>query len=204
MKNEKGMTFLMLIIIIVVIVALIGVIIFFTLKGYKQEEFESTRTDMLKIEGRIKVLSESATAKKDETLKKGTKLSEIEENEVIKVFLEKGIISKEEENYNEYYNLNKENLEEIGLNTIEISEGNCVIVNYKTHEVIYTEGIKIKDQQYFKLSELNKIKEEEEIALNEQATQKEQQNSKETQDIQPTEEQQNIEQIQEAQPTQSE
>lgn len=211
MKNEKGMSFLMLVIIIVVIIALIGVIIFFTLKGYKQEEFESTRTDMLKIEGRIKVLSESATAKKDETLKKGTKLSELEENELIKEVIEKGIVSKEEENYSEYYSLSKENLEEIGLNSIEISNGNSVIVNYKTHEVIYTEGIKIKDKEYFKLSELNRIKEESEIALNEQAAEKEkqteQENSEQTENIQQTEEQPAQEQPtqeQETQPQQTE
>lgn len=188
MKKEKGMTFLTLIISIVIIIALISTIVFFLLQMYNQEEFESIRTEMLKIEGRIKVLAESATAKKDEAIKKGTKLSEIEENEKVKEILEKGIISKEEETYQEYYCLNKENLEEIGLGSIELQDGNYIIVNYKTHEVIYTQGIKIEKDEYFKLSELNKLQEEKEILLNEQAVEKEKKAESEQEEQNPKQE----------------
>jgi len=181
MKSEKGMTFLMLIILIIIIVVISIIAIFFVWQNYEKEEFESIRTDMLLIQGKIKVLEESSVAKKDESIKKGTKLNEMEEDNNIKMLLDKQIISKEEENYDNYYILNKDNLNEIGLNSIKVKEGNYIIVNYKTDEIIYTQGITIDNNQYYKLSEINKIKEEKEVALNEQALQKQQEEEQKVQ-----------------------
>lgn len=203
MRNEKGMTFLMLIIIIVIVIALIGTATFFILQGYHEAEFDSMRTDMLSVQGKIKVLSESSIAKKDDAIKKGLKLIESEEDEKIKSILEKGIISKEEENYEQYYILNIEDLNEIGLSSIEIQENGYIIVNYKTYEVIYTQGIKIEGNEYFKLSELNKIKEDREIALNEQALEKEKATEQTTQEQTEQITQEQTEQTTEQQPEQT-
>ncbi len=170
MKKENGMTFPVLAIIIAIIIALICIAAVFINNEYKQKEFENIRTDMLTVQGKVELLAENSAAKKDVTLKKGLKVSENEEDEKIKMLLEKGIISKEE-NYDNYYILNRDILNEIGLESIKIEEGNYIVVNYTTHEVIYTQGIQIDNNEYFKLSEINKIQEERE---NEEALKKEQ------------------------------
>ena len=170
MKKENGMTFPVLAIIIAIIIALICIAAVFINNEYKQKEFENIRTDMLTVQGKVELLAENSAAKKDVTLKKGLKVSENEEDEKIKMLLEKGIISKEE-NYDNYYILNRDILNEIGLESIKIEEGNYIVVNYTTHEVIYTQGIQIDNNEYFKLSEINKIQEERE---NEEALKEEQ------------------------------
>ena len=56
-------------------------------------------------------------------------------------------------NFSKYYIIEKETLEEIGLQNINLKKG-FYIVNYNTDEIIYSEGVKIGENTYYKLSEL--------------------------------------------------
>ena len=119
----------------------------------QQENKKNYETDMLLIQGKIKVISQESTIQKNEELLKGKKLSENLENEEIKKLLQNKIISEEESDFTKYYILEKTDLEELGLSSIELTEG-YYIVNYETYEVIYTSGVKIDNNYYYKLSEL--------------------------------------------------
>ena len=161
MKNQKGMGQIMLILcIILIMIAIIGIIYFVSTKLTK-EKIETYQTDMLLIQGKVKVLSQEAMVQKKEEILKGKKLSEHIEEEKIKELLAIGIISQEEPSFSKYYILEKEILEEIGLTNMNLKEG-FYIVNYDTDEVIYSEGIKVQDNRYYKLSELEAKKEQEE------------------------------------------
>ena len=119
----------------------------------QQENKKNYETDMLLIQGKIKVISQESTIQKKEEILQGKKLSENLEDEEIKKLLQNNIISTEESDFTKYYILEKTDLEELGLSSIELTEG-YYIVNYETYEVIYSSGVKIDNNNYYKLSEL--------------------------------------------------
>lgn len=169
MKSQKGMGHLMLIICIVVIILFIIGIIYIAKTNVEEEILETYETNMLLIQGKVKIISQESTIQKKEELLKGRKLSDNLEDEQVKKLLENGIISQEETSFSKYYILEKSHLEEIGLGNIELKEG-YYIVNYDTDEIIYSKGIIIGKETYYKLSELeekNKQKENQEQVVNE-------------------------------------
>ena len=148
----------MLILCIIIIIVVIVGIIYFALEGLLKEKMETYETDMLLIQGKVKVLSQEAIIQKNEEVLKGKKLEDNIEEEKIKELLEKQVISQEESNFSKYYIIEKETLEEIGLQNINLKKG-FYIVNYNTDEIIYSEGVKIGENTYYKLSELKLQKE---------------------------------------------
>ena len=158
MRSQKGMGHLMLIICIVIILIFIVGIIYVVKETIEKEKLETYQTNMLLIQGKVKVISNEATIKKSEEHLKGRKVEEAIEEEQIKTLLEKNIISQEEAGFSKYYILEQEHLDEIGLNNIELKEG-YFIVNYDTDEIIYSNGIKVGKDIYYKLSELKELKE---------------------------------------------
>ena len=169
MKSQKGMGHLMLIICIAIILVFIIGIIYLVRETIKKEKVETYQTNMLLIQGKVKVISNEATIQKNEELLKGRKVAEAIEEEQIKKLLENNIISQEETSFSKYYILEQEHLDEIGLDNIKLKEG-YFIVNYDTDEIIYSNGIKVGKDIYYKLSELenlNKQKENIEEPVNE-------------------------------------
>ena len=125
----------------------------------QQEEKRNYETDMLLIQGKIKVVSQESTIQKKEELLKGKKLSENLEDEEIKKLFQNNILSEEEPDFTKYYILEKTDLEELGLNSIKLTEG-YYIVNYETYEIIYSRGFNIDNNTYYKLSQIQEPKEE--------------------------------------------
>ena len=146
-KNEKGITIVALVIIIIILIILAGVSI--TLGGdvIKSAKLQSINTNMLLIQAKAKVIFEESNFNKDETLLKGTKVSQITENQEVLKLISESIIEDVENSYV----LSQEDLDEIGLYNIDIEDG--YIVNYQTEEIIYVKGFKLKDTTYYKLSQ---------------------------------------------------
>lgn len=161
MKSQKGMGHLMLIICVAIIILFIVGIIYIVKENIEKEKLETFETNMLLIQGKAKVISQEATIQKNEELLKGKRLADNVEDEQIKELLQKEIISQEETSFSKYYILEKSNLEEIGLGNIELKEG-YYIVNYDTDEIIYSKGITIGKETYYKLSELKEKNNQEE------------------------------------------
>ena len=161
MKSQKGMGHLMLIICIAIILVFIIGIIYLVRETIKKEKVETYQTNMLLIQGKVKVISNEATIQKNEELLKGRKVAEAIEEEQIKKLLENNIISQEETSFSKYYILEQEHLDEIGLDNIKLKEG-YFIVNYDTDEIIYSNGIKVGKDIYYKLSELENLNKQEE------------------------------------------
>lgn len=153
LKEQKGMGHLATFFCIIIIIAIITICIYYIKNMIQKENKKNYETDMLLIQGKIKVISQESTIQKNEELLQGKKLSENLENEEIKKLLQNKIISEEESDFTKYYILEKTDLEELGLSSIELTEG-YYIVNYETYEVIYTSGVKIDNNYYYKLSEL--------------------------------------------------
>ena len=162
MRSQKGMGQLMLIICIVIIILFVLGIIYVVKETIEKEKVETYQTDMLLIQGKVKILSQESTMQKNEEILKGRRLSEVIEEEQVKNLIENNIISKEEISFDKYYIIEKSHLDELGLGNINLGEG-YYIVNYDTDEIIYSKGIKKGDKILYKLSELEKQNEKQNI-----------------------------------------
>lgn len=163
MKNQRGMSQITLVIsiIIIIVIAVLGFNI--TKKMLERRNVENYKTNMLLLQGKVKVISKEFVMKKeDEEILEGKKVSENLEREDIKELLEKGIISQEDESFERIYIIENEDLERIGLSNIKLKDG-YYIVNYNTDEIIYSKGIEIDQKVYYKLSEIKEMYDKKEI-----------------------------------------
>ena len=154
MKNEKGMTYLTLLIILVILAVVIVAIVFFIKGEYQQETIENRKTDLLLVQGKVTMLEEMVVDKREGAAYIGKKVVDNKENEQIKTLLEKGIIAENEENFDSYYLLEKEDLDALGLSQLELKEGEVYVVNYKTGEVMMTVPVTIENTEYYTLSSI--------------------------------------------------
>ena len=107
---------------------------------------------MLLVQGKIKVIEQENEMNKEENPLKGLKVSENLEDEKIKSLIENKVINAEDENFDKYYIINSETLNELKLQ--DNLKGEYYIVNYKTYEIIYSKGIEIKNEMHYTLTEI--------------------------------------------------
>ena len=185
MKKQNAMSLIGVIIAIIFIIMIICGAIYFTMEQFEKSRIENVKTNMLLVQGKIKVLQESSVAKKDESILKGKKVADNAENEKVKEMLEKGVISTQDESYDKYYIVDQDTLTQMQIEGIVFGEGNFYIVNYATNEILWTQGITIDGVTYYKLSDLEKLDETTtNTQVNEQLnveTQNEQQNAENAQ-----------------------
>lgn len=175
MKKQSGMSLIMLLLLILVIIIIAVISISLLKNKLDEEKFENLKTDMLSIQGKVKVIGQEMIKSKEKDVEKakaisvdnqnvsmlkGKKVSENMEDEEIKKLIENKIINEQDENFDKYYILEREHLDEIGLNEIIIKEGK-IIVNYNTDEIIYSKGIELDKKVYYKLSEIENLNKEE-------------------------------------------
>lgn len=139
MKSENGLTFFGTVILVVIIALVVFGVVYFTRMQVDKEKAEDIKTDMLLVQAKVKTISGNYILEDDEDILVGTKLSEIEEEQPIKEFLEKGLFDPDEKN-KKYYVLNQQNLEELELNKVILEENSYYIVEYTSSEVYYTKG----------------------------------------------------------------
>lgn len=113
---------------------------------------ENLKTDMLLVQGKIKVIEQENEMNKEENPLKGLKVSENLENEKVKSLIENKVINPEDENFDNYYIINSETLNELKLQ--DNLKGEYYIVNYKTYEIIYSKGIEIENEMHYSLTEI--------------------------------------------------
>lgn len=156
MKSERGITFLNLTIVIGIVIVVVMGITAIAKRKVKNVGLVDLKTDMLLIQGKIKLLNDNVIIKKEGAELVGTNMSENPDNEETKEILENNIVSVEDANYNGYYILSQEDLEKLELaEEINLTEENKIVVNYATGEVIYTKGYKDKEGKiYYRLSEI--------------------------------------------------
>ena len=107
---------------------------------------------MLKIQSKIKMIDVSVKMNYEENSFKGTKVSELKDDPEIQRMIEGGIFGEE---VDEYYRLGREELDEMGLNSIPLKENQYYFVHYGMKDVITNEEVKDKEGKvYHTLSEL--------------------------------------------------
>ena len=164
MQNNKY-KFLKLIIAFIIILV-VGIFLFnIGTKKMQERKTDDIKTDMLMIEGKIKSIKAESEISNNQEKYVGTKVSEANDTEVNNVMQQLQINQEELQNY---YILNKESFEKMGL-ADSIKDDDEYIVNYTNSDVIYVKGIKLNNEVKYKLSDIidknentNNINEEEE------------------------------------------
>lgn len=149
MQNNKY-KFLKLIIAFIIILV-VGIFLFnIGTKKMQERKNDDIKTDMLMIEGKIKSIKAESEISNNQEKYVGTKVSEANDTEVNNVMQQLQINQEELQNY---YILNKECFEKMGL-ADSIKDDDEYIVNYTNSDVIYVKGIKLNNEIKYKLSDI--------------------------------------------------
>ena len=148
MKSEKGLGIIGIILIIIIIAGLITGAVFVVNKSINSEKNDQVRSNMLLIQGKCAKLKQESIKAKNTDMYIGTKISDMNEDELINKFKELNVIP--EDQYEKYYCLNNDNLKALNLE-IENEENSYYLINYDEGEVIITKGYEGK----YKLSEIS-------------------------------------------------
>ena len=137
MKKEEGMG-IIAIILVIILIALLGFLTYYFIKNTaKDKKVEDIKANMLLIQGKCKVISETSKVNKNENSFKGRKISDIKEDSIISEFLSKGILP--EDKLDKYYALSNDDLKSMELD-ITNEENTYYIVNYEENTVFITAG----------------------------------------------------------------
>lgn len=151
LKKYSKPVMLIAVFIAIIIALLFGIKLF--KKVMTDKENNDLQTDMLLIQGKIKLLKGKAEVNKNEESYIGTKISSMEGNHELKDLLKN--LKIEENKFEKYYVLNKEDLEKMFLSEeLKNMEDNIFIVNYDETEVIYTKGLNINNGIKYRLSDI--------------------------------------------------
>ncbi len=156
MKKEYLKTYLKIIFFLIIIGAIIYAGVCLLKKEYDIEKVQTIKTDMLLIESKVEIIQQKVNMKDKDVKYVGKKISKMADEEDIKKLQENGIIDINEEK-KKYYVLDKSDINQLGLEDLEIDEG-YYIVDYISSEVIYSKGVQDKAGNYiYKLSDLKNI-----------------------------------------------
>lgn len=156
MKSENGISYIKLLIIFAIVIV-VGIIIAVYIAGmFKEGNLENTKTNMLLLQTKVKVIKGDSDITADASALKGQKLSDPTIPNEVKDFLNKGTIAQEEYDY--YYVIDQDCLKELGLTDIKLQSGKYYIVNYTNYEIVYTGGYTDEYKNtYYKLSEIQDL-----------------------------------------------
>lgn len=150
-KNQKGITLTMLVVTIIILIILTSTTVYVGTNIIDRTNLQNLNTNMLLIQAKVKTIGENSKFNKDEAQLKGKKVSEITDNEKITKLIQEGIVEASDK----YYLLSQEDLEQMGLEKIQIEEG--FLVNYEAEEIIYVKGFKVDQTYHYKLSDTKNL-----------------------------------------------
>ena len=152
MKKENAMSHKTFVICIAVIIIATAIMMNILLNETKNMTLENLITDMLLVQGKIKVIDQQNIINEEQNPLLGKKVSENLEDEIIKNLINNGVLNQESENFDKYYIITQEDLSQMKLENK--LNGDCYVVNYANYEIIYPEGIKIDNEMHYTLTEL--------------------------------------------------
>lgn len=152
MKKQNGMGHITLVICIAVIIIVGVILVNVILNENKERQIENVTTDMLLVQGKIKVIAQENEMNEEEHTLLGRKLQDNLEDEKVKKLIDNKVINMEEESSDKYYIIDSETISQLNLQ--DNLDGEYYIVNYESYEVIYSKGIEIDEQMHYTLTEL--------------------------------------------------
>ena len=158
LKKSNGITIITLIISIIILVILSTVSVIQAQTIINKASLQTLNTNMLLVQAKAKIVEERNNFDEQANPLKGQEVKNLNDNNKINKLKEQGVISETEEHYDDYYLWDQEMMYELELNTITLKDA-FYIVNYKTEEVIFSDGFKYNDGKvYYKLSDTLNLK----------------------------------------------
>ena len=135
-------------------------------KGFKmldEKKYTDLQTDLLLIQGKVKVIQGKSEVSGNKDVYLGQKVSESDNNKIKELLKKIGIA---ENIYEKYFILTQKDFETMGIaGELKNKADNLFVVNYEEMEVIYTKGIKVDGNIKYKLSDIIKTPEKKEWIL---------------------------------------
>lgn len=157
MKSNKAMGTIQTIILVVIIGIIVAMGVYFIRMKYGEAKLQTVKTDMLQVQWKVKDYMDKRTAEKKDKVYLGTKIAEAMDDPLVQEFLNKNVLSEEE--YEKYYVLKDQDLQEAGLE-ITNYEDSYYLVNYDEYEIIMTKGFKYnKTDTLYRLSQIKEVTE---------------------------------------------
>ena len=151
MRKSLAFTYVKIFIAIILIALVIYYAINFIQREYNSEEFETVKTDMLALQGRIEILKQQVETETEDVEYVGTEIEQKENELEIQYLINNNVLDIDSEDSN-YYCIDNSNLQELGL---EIQTDSYYIVDYEQNDVIYVDGIKDSSgNTVYKLSDM--------------------------------------------------
>lgn len=150
---------------IVLVIVILGIVAYIGIRNNNtgmellvKNDVEDIKTELLQVRAKLKVIKEQSVVKNDESIIKGERLQDSEQEYVkncFNVLKENEIINADDEKLDKYYLWDKNLLQELNL-SLQLKENSYIVVNYETLEVIVTSGFKLsKDGEIlYKLSDI--------------------------------------------------
>lgn len=161
--NKSRASFFRFAIIIGIIIAIAIPLAKTGFKMLDEKKYIDLQTDLLIIQGKIKVIQGKSEVSGNKDGYLGQKVSESDNNK-IKDLLKN--INIKEEDYEKYFILNQKDFEVMGIaGELKNKADSLFVVNYDDMEVIYTKGIKVEGKVKYKLSEIIRTPEKKEWIL---------------------------------------
>ncbi len=147
-KSEKGITLIALGITVIIISLLLGASIG-TRNIIKTAQDQKIITNMVLIQNKIRIIREKSEFNNNTDLYVGTPYTESQEKTKFN-----NILTDTEKNGGNIYILSGEDLETLGLKNLNTPPSAIYAVDYKTEEILYSEGIESDGEILYRLSEL--------------------------------------------------
>ena len=187
-NREKGISAIKLIFMVLILAVIIAGIVFVVKRLWQDNSVKDIGTDLLYIKAKCKIIHDKNIIDSNEQLL-GQKITEYTENGEVN-----GIISQNDK----WYKLSQGDLEKIGIG--ELKEEDGYLVNYEEEDVIFAKEILENEQTYYKLSDLERVREEKEKEKQEKQANKEaEEKAKEEQENKETEKNENSENVEQPQ-----
>ncbi len=152
MKDNKGITLVILVVIVLIIAAISFVSISFVFSMNNNIRIKEVSTNLLFIRAKVQTISEKHNFDSNENLV-GEKISSDNITEDINNLISNGVLTLDTINNDEVYLLKQENLNEFGLDRLKEEDG--YLVDYTNNEIIYLKGVQNSEKVVlYKLSDM--------------------------------------------------
>ena len=148
-RNDSGITLIAIVISIIVLIIVASIAIKEGTNLIEESTLQTTETNMLKIQAKVKAYVEEIDAKvwKYTGNEKNTKIEQ--------EFTTRGMIKESETGNEIQYKFAEDGLSRMGISDLTPSQYKIVFdKDYKLTDIIYTNGITYKDHYYTRLSEI--------------------------------------------------
>lgn len=150
MKQERGLGSITTILLLIVILAIVGVALYVLGQQYSKETMETAKTEMLAVQGKVKMVARENVMDKEGHPLLGELLEGQEETDWVKKLVEEKKIPETKG----MYKMTQKELGILELDTIQLQEGEYFLVNYEQKEVYFYERQPNASYKWYQLTQL--------------------------------------------------